>query len=488
MTYPELAEKIKNSQAAVDLDLVKRAFEFATLAHADQKRLSGQSTIEHTLAVAAILVDFKVYDSQAIAAAILHGVLEETAATFADLENEFGKELANLVKTVDQLSTIKLYAAPEQKYVENLRKMFLAAAKDVRVVLVRLTDRLDNLKTLQFLPKDKQLRIAQESLEIFAPLAARLGIGELKGELEDLAFPFVYPEEYSWTQKISKAQYKELAKLILIVKTDLKINLEKTNVKAEIHGRAKHLYSLYKKLLRPEINRDISKVYDLMAVRIIVESVEDCYAVLGIVHKLWRPLPNYVRDYIATPKPNSYRSIHTTVFGPQAHLFEVQIRTWQMHSEAEFGIAAHWHYAERKELATDVEVQTGFTVSEKLQWVKQLTAWQKDVASSKEFLDSLKIDFFKDRIFVLTPKGDVKDLPVGASPVDFAYSVHTDLGNKCQGAKVNGKMVSLDYKLTSGDMVEIFVSKNPGKKPSRDWLAFVTTSLARQQIRRILAN
>ncbi len=484
MTFEELVEKIKQSGANTNLDLVNKAYQFALLAYGDAKRLSGQTFIEHNLAVAETLIGLRIYDAEVIAAALLHSVLKDTPATMADLTENFGSDLANLINTLEQLSTVKLYHSQEQKYVENLRKLFLVAAKDMRVVLIRLADRLDNLKTLEFLEESKRRRIAEETLEIFAPLAARLGIGELKGSLEDLAFPYVYPDEFYWTVQLSKPYYKQLEKLIAKVKAKLRVALKEAGIDADVHGRAKHLYSLYKKLKRPEIDGDISKIYDLMAVRVIVGTVEECYKALGVVHKLWRPLPNYVRDYIALPKPNGYRSIHTTVFGPQGRLFEVQIRDWQMHYEAEFGIAAHWYYAEQKNRSTDSQVQAGFAVSDKLQWVKQLTAWQKDVTSSEEFLRSLKIDFFKDRIFALTPKGDVKDLPAGATPVDFAYSVHTDLGNKCIGAKVNGKMVALDYQLKSGDVVEILVSKDPAKKPSRDWLDFVVTSVAKREIRR----
>lgn len=484
MTLENLLEKIDKRSVSIDQNLIIKSYNLANIAYSGQIRLSGQPATEHALSVAGILIDLGVYDAEALSVAILHGILEETAANDEDIRKEVGYEVLDLVKTVDQLSTIKLIGASEEKYVENLRRMFLSAAKDIRVVLIRLADRLDNMKTLDVLPKEKQIRIATETLEIFAPLAQRLGIGEIKGQLEDLAFPYVYPKEYQQVKKISASSYHQLNKFVLKVKGALVLKLKDEQILAEINGRAKYFYSLYRKLNRPEIGNDISKIYDLMALRVIVTSVEDCYKVLGIVHKIWRPMPGYVRDYIATPKPNGYKSLHTTVIGPGGQFFEIQVRTREMHNEAEYGIAAHWYYAEKKAKSKDKEVQAGFSLDEKLAWVRQLTVWQKELTENDEFLKSLKIDVFADRIFVFTPKGDVKDLPVGATPVDFAYSVHSDLGNYCLGAKANGKMVSLDYKLKSGEVVEVLISKDPNKKPSRDWLSFIVTSHARHQIRK----
>jgi len=479
-------EKIAEKKIEVDKALLEKAIDFAKLAYGEEKRLSGETEVGHSISVAAILIDFEVYDPMALSAAILHGVLEDTAATQADLGKEFGCPLAELVTNVSQLSTIKLYDASQEQYVENLRRMFLAAARDVRVVLVRLADRLDNLKTLNVLPKEKQDRIAKETLEIFAPLAYRLGIGELKGQLEDLAFPYAYPQEFAKVKKISASAYRALDKFILKSKVALLIELQKAGICAEIDGRAKHLYSLWRKLERPEIGGDLAKIYDLMALRVIVDSVGDCYHVLGIVHKLWRPLPDRFYDFIATPKPNGYRSLHTIVFGPGGRRFEVQIRTVKMHEEAEFGIAAHWHYAEKKTTETDEKVNRGFATDEKLNWVRQLAAWQQEIAGSQEFLEALKIDVFSNRIFVFTPKGDVINLPAASTPVDFAYAVHSDIGNRCTGAKVDGRMRPLDYQLKNGEIVEIILAKNPAKKPSRDWLEFIVTSQAKTQIRRSL--
>ena len=318
-------------------------------------------------------------------------------------------------------------------------------------------------------------------------MAERLGMGELKGQLCDLAFPYVYPQEYKWVKKISQKAYQEVEKYITKMKAAIKIELEKEKIDAEIDGRAKYLWSLYQKLLRPENDKNLSKVYDLVALRIVVNTVEECYKVLGIVHALWRPLPDYVRDFIATPKPNGYRSLHTTVFAKEGRLVEIQVRTWEMHNQAEAGIAAHWHYAEVKEAKTQEEREKGFLApEEKIVWMRNLASWQKDLGK-EEFLESLRIDLFTNSIFVLTPKGDVKDLPKGATPVDFAYKVHTDLGNRCIGAKVNDKMVSLDHKLKSGEVCEILVSKEP-KKPSRDWLSFVVTTQAKSQIKKQLVK
>lgn len=487
MKIEEFISRVDELGISADRGLLTKAFDFAKLCYGDKKRLSGETEIEHVTAVANSMLNFGIDDDYSLVGAILHGVLEDTAARRDDLEKEFGKDLADFIVILDQLSMIKLYDASQTKYVENLRRMFLAAARDIRVVLIRLVDRLENLKTLNFLPSEKQQRIAKETLEIFAPLAYRLGMGEMKGQLEDLAFSFVYPKEYEKTKKLAFGRYKELDKFILKVKAALKIELEKTQINSQISGRAKHSFSLWRKLERPEVSGDISKIYDLMALRVIVSTVEECYQVLGIVHKLWRPLPDRFYDFIATPKANGYRSLHTTVFGPGGKIFEVQIRTRKMHEEAEFGVAAHWHYSENKTKESDAKVSKGFILSEKLNWVKQLNSWQKEISKSEEFLKSLKIDVFSDRIFALTPKGDVIDLPCGATPVDFAYALHTELGERCQGAKVDGKMKPLDYTLKNGEVVEILPSKN-SKKPNRGWLDFVVTSHAKAEIRKILKD
>jgi len=482
MKKEDLFQRIEDRKISIDKKLLNKAIEFAEISYGDAKRLSGEEEVGYLISVANCLLSFGVYDAFTLSGAILHEVLEETAAQRSDLEKEFGKDFADFIDTINQLSTIKFYESSQDKYVENLRKMFLSAAHDIRVVLVKLADRLENLKTLNFLPQDKQIRIAKETLEIFAPLAYRLGMGEMKGQFEDLAFPYVYPKEYEKVKRLSLSRYRELDKFILKVKTVLRIELEKAKIKSQISGRAKHIYSLWRKLQRPEISNDLTKIYDLMALRIIVETVEEAYQVLGIIHKLWRPLPDRFFDFIATPKANGYRSLHTTVFGPAGHLFEVQIRTQKMHDEAEFGICAHWLYSESKVKEDEKKISLGFTVGEKLNWVRQLNSWQKEISGSEEFLRSLKIDVFSDRIFALTPKGDVVDLPVGATPVDFAYALHTEIGDRCSGSKVDGKMKHLDYKLKNGEIVEIITSKNP-KKPNQDWLNFVVTSSARARIR-----
>jgi len=362
-----------------------------------------------------------------------------------------------------------------ERHVENLRKMFLAMAEDIRVVLIKLADRWHNMQTLEFLPPYKQQRIALETLEIYAPIANRLEMGELKGILEDLAFKYVYPKEYEWLVDQSKEKYEGLKSYLEKIKPIIIKELEKENITfVSVDSRTKHLYSLYKKLQRFDMN--FNKIYDMAAIRIVVKNIVECYKVLGVIHKLYRPLPEKIKDYIATPKPNGYQSIHTTVFCPEGKIIEIQIRTEKMHEEAEKGIAAHWAYSEQGKPKIG-----GLSNLKKFSWVKQLQEWQRGVAGSSEFLESLKIDFFKDRIFAFTPKGDVIDLPEGATPIDFAYAVHTDIGNHCMGAKINEKMVTLDKPLANWDVVEILTAKN--KKPSAGWLDFVKTSQAKSKIR-----
>ncbi|MBI2637502.1 MAG: bifunctional (p)ppGpp synthetase/guanosine-3',5'-bis(diphosphate) 3'-pyrophosphohydrolase, partial [Candidatus Sungbacteria bacterium] len=414
-------------------------------------------------------------------AALLHDVCEDTECAPETLEKNFGKDISFLVDGVTKLDKIRFHGT--EREAENLRKMFLAIAEDIRVVLIKLMDRLHNIKTLNSLSPEKQKRIALETLELYAPLAYRLGIGEVKGQLEDLSFPYVYPKEYEWLMQqvkdplIERQKYAEW--LIPLVKREL----EAENLTyRDVHGRAKHLFSLYKKLLKYEM--DINKIFDLVAVRIVVGTIEECYGALGVVHKLWRPMPGLVKDYIALPKPNGYRSIHTTVFGPKGRVTEFQIRTEEMHIQAEQGIAAHWAYSEGKSENAYRERQTVFANKKQLEWVNQLRDWQKEFRNPDEFVESLKIDFFKNRIFVLTPKGDVIDLPENSTPVDFAYHVHTDIGNQAAGARVNAKMASLDYELHNGDIIEIIIQKN--KKPSRDWLLFVKTAAARKRIQSAL--
>lgn len=476
MELKNLLEKINqntggDSQALL---LIKRAYEFAAKAHQNQKRESGENYIIHPLAVANALAKLNL-DTPSVAAALLHDVLEDTKITEQKLEKEFGQEIAFLVQGASKINKIKFQGT--ERHIENLRKMTLAMAEDVRVILIKLADRLHNMETLQFLPEAKRKIIALETLEIYAPLASRLGMGELKGHLEDLAFPYVYPQEYQWLLKQTHEKYHEREKYLKKITPILKKSLNDEKVEDfQIQTRAKHYYSLFKKLQKYDM--DFGKIYDLAALRIIVPTIEKCYLILGIIHQLWRPLPGRVKDYIAMPKPNGYQSLHTTVFCLDGKMTEFQIRTPEMHEEAENGITAHWAYSE---IGKPIG---GARVNEKFAWVKQLKEWQNEIRGSDEFIDSLKIDFFKDRIFILTPKGDVIDLPEGATPIDFAYQIHSDVGNQCAGAKVNNKMVSLDYALNSGEVVEIINQKN--KKPSSSWLDFAKTNEAKNRIRKYL--
>ncbi len=474
------AEKDKNSE------LIQKAFNFAMKAHQGQKRLSGEDYIFHCLAAAEIVIDLKV-DCQTITATIMHDVLDGKDGSSAEywekeLKKEFDKEIVNLVKAVTKVGKIKYRGI--ERAVENLRKMFLATAEDIRVVLIKLADRLHNMRTLSAQPPEKQKRIALETLEIFAPLADRLGIGKIKRELEDLSFKYLMPGEFNWLINQVQDQYEQrekyLEKIIPIVKKEL----QKDGINPlEIHWRAKNYYSLYRKLKRYEMN--LSRIYDLVALRIIVPTIEDCYAALGVIHKTWRPLPGRVKDYIALPKPNGYQSLHTTVFCDDGKITEFQIRTPQMHEEAERGIAAHWFYSEQKGLKSYIKKLFKPAPQKEIIWIKQLQEWQKENQTSpEEFFRSLKIDFFKDRIFVFTPKGDVIDLPEGATPVDFAFSIHSDIGRHCQGAKVDGKLVALDTPLQNGQVVEIITNKNA--RPNHDWLKFVKTHQAQNRIRQWL--
>jgi guanosine-3',5'-bis(diphosphate) 3'-pyrophosphohydrolase len=477
-----LIGKVEASNPRADVGLIEKAYEFAARVHADQKRLSGELVISHPLAAAQTLADYRL-DVGAIAAGLLHDVIEDGQVEQKELEKEFGSEIASVVAGVTKIGKIKLRGSTEEYFAENLRKMLLAMAKDLRVVMVKLADRKHNMQTLNFLPREKQIRIARETLEVYAPLAERLGMGKMKGELEDLAFPYIYPDEYHWLENYAKPHYKKAEEFLEEAKKEVYRELVEEGIRAKISVRPKHYYSLWRKLLRPEINKDISKIYDLVAMRILVDTVKDCYAALGVIHSKWKPVPaRGVSDFIAQPKPNGYRSLHTTVFSLKGRILEVQIRTFQMHEEAEYGVAAHWHYSSTKAKgARDEELEKGVSApAEKLSWVKQLVAWQNEIVDSKEFIDALRFDALAHRIFVFSPQGDVYDLPVGATPVDFAYAVHTDLGNETRGAKVNGKMVSLDYQLKSGDMVEIF--KKTGSKPTKKWLDFVVTQLAKREI------
>ncbi|MGB9608877.1 MAG: bifunctional (p)ppGpp synthetase/guanosine-3',5'-bis(diphosphate) 3'-pyrophosphohydrolase [Minisyncoccia bacterium] len=460
--------------------IVAQAYQFALSAHQGQKRKSGEPYFNHCLAVADILLSWNM-DEETIAAGLLHDTIEDSKTSLDQLKKIFGENVAFLVEGVSKLGKVK-YRGVEQK-AENMRKFIFSLSQDLRVIFIKLADRLHNMRTLNFLPKEKQKRIALETDEIYAPIAYRIGMHNLSGELQDLAFPYIYPEEYKWLIKNVGDQYEARTKYLKKISPILKAALIKNNIKVlNLDFRAKRWSSLYKKLLKYDM--DIEKIYDLVALRIIVPEVSDCYAALGVVHDLWPPLPGRIKDYIAMPKPNGYRSLHTTVFGPEDKKIEIQIRTEQMHEENEFGIAAHWIYKHQK-YGSKINLNN---LKSELEWIKKINTWQKEKEDlnidSDDFLKYLKIDFFKDRIFVLTPKGDVLDLPEGSTPIDFAYHIHSEVGNSCIGAKVNDKIVPLDYKLKSGDVVEILTQKN--KKPSEDWLKFVRTSIARDHIKSAL--
>ena len=457
--------------------LIKRAYDTSKLAHEGQKRTSGEPYFNHALATAELVAQWGL-DPVSVSAALLHDVVEDTNYPIEKIKSEFGEEVAFIVSGVTKLGKIKYRGVERQ--VENLRKMIIALSQDIRVIIIKLADRMHNMRTLKALPPQKQKRIALETMEIYSPIAYRLGMQRVSGELEDSALPYIYPREYRWLIDHTKERYEEREKYLEKVKPVAVEALKKAGIEVlNIDSRAKRYTSLYKKLLRYDM--DVDKIHDLVALRIVVKNVENCYAALGVMHNMWPPLPNRIKDYIALPKPNGYRSLHTTVFCMDNKITEIQIRTEEMHEEAETGIAAHWLYDKVKNLKDYLERKSPVADKKELHWVEQLRDWQKEFSNPEEFLESLKIDFFKDRIFAITPKGEVIDLPAGVTPVDFAYHVHTEIGNACVGAKVNGKIVPLNYELRSGDIVEILIQKN--KKPSESWLEFVKTSHAKNHIR-----
>ena len=468
MSLSVLIDKIKAYKEDADFQLIEKAYHFARRAHEGQFRDSGDVYFRHPYEVAKILADLEL-DVTTIAAGLLHDVLEDTEVTREQLEEEFGPEIVHLVDGVTKLSKIP-FQTKEEHQAQSLRKMFLAMAEDLRVVLIKLADRLHNMRTLRHLPRERQLKVAKETLEIYTPLAHRLGMWSLKWEMEDLALRYLDPEGYyDLVRRIAKKRQEREGELEEIMKA-LREHLNEVGIPAEIQGRPKHFYSIYQKMKRQ--GKDLSEIYDLVAVRVIVDSIKDCYGVLGLVHTMWKPIPGRFKDYIAMPKSNMYQSLHTTVIGPRGEPVEIQIRTWEMHRIAEKGIAAHWLYKEGGK-SGDFE--------EKVAWLRQVMEWLKEMRDPQEFMETLKIDLFEDEVFVFTPKGDVKSLPAGATPVDFAFAVHTDIGLHCAGAKVNGRLVPLDYRLSNGEFVEILTSKNA--TPSKDWLKFVKTSRARSKIR-----
>ncbi|MGA8575931.1 MAG: bifunctional (p)ppGpp synthetase/guanosine-3',5'-bis(diphosphate) 3'-pyrophosphohydrolase [Candidatus Cybelea sp.] len=468
MTIEQLIERVRRYEPSADAERLMRVYQLADAAHQGQRRASGESYIEHPLAVAGILAELEV-DHQTIAAALLHDVVEDTSITSEQVTQQFGEEVARLVEGVTKLTRIP-YQSKEDAQVENLRKMFLAMAKDIRVIIIKLADRLHNMRTLACLPDAKRQAIARETLDIYAPIAHRLGIWKIKWEIEDECLRYLDPVSFGdIVERVAKTRREREADVDQAI-ARLRDEFKELKVNAEIQGRPKHFYSIYSKISK---GRDFSTIYDLTAIRIIVDSVKDCYAALGAVHAMWTPLPGRFKDYIAMPKPNMYQSLHTTVVGPSGDPLEIQIRTWEMHRTSEYGIAAHWRYKEGGK-ADQFE--------NKLSWLRALLEWQKDMRDSRVFMENLKLDLFDSQVFVFSPRGDVYSIPAGGTPLDFAYQVHTDVGNHCVGAKINGRIVPLDYAMQNGDICEILVNKSSGR-PSLDWLSIVQTSSAKHKIK-----
>lgn len=466
---------VKKRRGRHDIKLIQKAYEYAKAKHGDQLRKSGEPYIIHPVQVAYTLAELGL-DEDTICAALLHDVLEDTDTSYEDLEKEFNEEVAYMVDGVTKLSKLQ-YASVEEQQVENYRKMFLAMGKDIRVILIKLADRLHNMRTLKFLTRDRQIANAKETMELYAPLANRLGVYSLKWELEDLSFKYLYPEDFREIVEGIDKKREERLKFIDQIMEQIKVELKKQKIEAEVTGRAKHLYSIYRKMKRDNVTLD--QIYDLFALRIIVNSVKDCYASLGVVHDLYNPMPGRFKDYIAVPKPNMYQSLHTTLIGPKGTPFEVQIRTWDMHKVAEFGIAAHWAYKESSFLSgkkANVKVE-----EDKLAWVRETLEWQSEMQNPEEFMQTLKKELFEDEVYIFTPKGAIKVLPKGSTPIDFAYQIHEQIGHHMVGCKINSKMMPIVTKLKNGDIVEIITS-DQSKGPSRDWLKFVKSSRARNKI------
>jgi GTP diphosphokinase / guanosine-3',5'-bis(diphosphate) 3'-diphosphatase len=466
--FRDLLRALRANRPNDDLEIVKKAYEYSLKVHTGQSRASGEPYLVHPLEVACVLAEMKM-DPIAIAAGLLHDSVEDTSVTIVDIRKEFGEQVAHIVEGVTKISQID-FSSREEQQAENLRKMMLAMVDDIRVVLIKLADRLHNMRTLEHLPPERQQKIAKETLDIFAPIAHRLGMGKIRGELEDLGFLYTDPIGHRQVQEAVEARRKAGEQFLSRVEIVLRDKLKEAGITAKVESRIKRLYSVHKKLQRQRIGVD--QVYDLYAMRVITQSVQDCYAVLGIIHNLWRPVPGRIKDFIAMPRPNFYQSLHTSVITEEGEAFEVQIRTEEMHKMAEEGIAAHWKYKDGPVSARD---------EQRLAWLRQVVEWQRDVSDPNEFLATLKIDLYPEEVYTFTPKGKVVVLPRDSTPIDFAYSVHTEVGHSCVGAKVNGRMVPLRYKLHSGDIVEILTQ--PGHKPSRDWLAVVKSSRARNKIK-----
>ena len=474
--YKELINSVLKYHPSTDISMIEKAYKVASEAHEGQKRKSGEPYIIHPLCVAIILADLEL-DKETIVAGLLHDAVEDTWMTYEEVEKEFGSEVALLVDGVTKLGQLSYSADKVEVQAENLRKMFLAMAKDIRVILIKLADRLHNMRTLQYMRPEKQQEKARETMDIYAPIAMRLGISKIKVELDDLSLKYLKPDVYYDLVHKVALRKSEREQFVGAIVKEVKKHMDDANIKAQVDGRVKHFFSIYKKMVNQD--KTIDQIYDLFAVRILVDTVKDCYAALGVIHEMYKPIPGRFKDYIAMPKPNMYQSLHTTLIGPNGQPFEIQIRTYEMHRTAEYGIAAHWKYKE----SSDVKAPVGKSEEEKLNWLRQILEWQRDMSDNKEFMSLLKndLDLFADSVYCFTPQGDVKTLPSGSTPVDFAYSVHSAVGNKMVGARVNGKLVPIEYEIKNGDRIEIITSQN-SQGPSRDWLKLVKSTQAKNKI------
>ena len=474
--YKELINSVLKYHPSTDISMIEKAYKVASEAHEGQKRKSGEPYIIHPLCVAIILADLEL-DKETIVAGLLHDAVEDTWMTYEEVEKEFGSEVALLVDGVTKLGQLSYSADKVEVQAENLRKMFLAMAKDIRVILIKLADRLHNMRTLQYMRPEKQQEKARETMDIYAPIAMRLGISKIKVELDDLSLKYLKPDVYYDLVHKVALRKSEREQFVGAIVKEVKKHMDDANIKAQVDGRVKHFFSIYKKMVNQD--KTIDQIYDLFAVRILVDTVKDCYAALGVIHEMYKPIPGRFKDYIAMPKPNMYQSLHTTLIGPNGQPFEIQIRTYEMHRTAEYGIAAHWKYKE----SSDGKAPVGKSEEEKLNWRRQILEWQRDMSDNKEFMSLLKndLDLFADSVYCFTPQGDVKTLPSGSTPVDFAYSVHSAVGNKMVGARVNGKLVPIEYEIKNGDRIEIITSQN-SQGPSRDWLKLVKSTQAKNKI------
>ena len=474
--YKELINSVLKYHPSTDISMIEKAYKVASEAHEGQKRKSGEPYIIHPLCVAIILADLEL-DKETIVAGLLHDAVEDTWMTYEEVEKEFGSEVALLVDGVTKLGQLSYSADKVEVQAENLRKMFLAMAKDIRVILIKLADRLHNMRTLQYMRPEKQQEKARETMDIYAPIAMRLGISKIKVELDDLSLKYLKPDVYYDLVHKVALRKSEREQFVGAIVKEVKKHMDDANIKAQVDGRVKHFFSIYKKMVNQD--KTIDQIYDLFAVRILVDTVKDCYAALGVIHEMYKPIPGRFKDYIAMPKPNMYQSLHTTLIGPNGQPFEIQIRTYEMHRTAEYGIAAHWKYKE----SSDGKAPVGKSEEEKLNWLRQILEWQRDMSDNKEFMSLLKndLDLFADSVYCFTPQGDVKTLPSGSTPVDFAYSVHSAVGNKMVGARVNGKLVPIEYETKNGDRIEIITSQN-SQGPSRDWLKLVKSTQAKNKI------